>query len=43
MKCSKAEQIFRYCFKNAENIEIYFTLEMLKIIDIYTVHSNKNI
>jgi len=43
MKRSVAQQTFRYCFRNTENIEFYCTPEMLKIVDVYTIHSNKNI
>ena len=43
MKRSEPQQTFRYCFMNTENIEFYCTPEMLKIVDLHTVRSSKNV
>jgi len=39
MKRSEAQQTSRCCFRNTENIEFYFTREMLKIVDVYTMYN----
>jgi hypothetical protein len=41
MKRREAQQTSRYCFRNTGNVEFYCTHGMVKIVDVYTIHSNK--